>query len=96
MRAFEDLWQTRQPGSAPPKQVEVSVSGLILATQISRPLFDEVQKRQRFSQAMDRINLNGVLEGLCRLSSQLPPAYGEKFAFGASLAKRLRRRFHSI
>ncbi|ADG66156.1 DNA-directed DNA polymerase [Planctopirus limnophila DSM 3776] len=57
MRAFEDLWQTRQPGGAPPKQVEVSVSGLVLATQISRPLFDEVQKRQRVSQAMDRINL---------------------------------------
>jgi DNA polymerase-4 len=57
LQAFHDLWGDRRPSRAPIRKVDVTVSGLILASQVARPLFDEVEKRQRVSQAMDKINL---------------------------------------
>jgi DNA polymerase-4 len=57
LHAFETLWQTRPPGDAPPIKVGVEVGGLMLATQVSQSLFDQIEKPRRVSQAIDKINL---------------------------------------
>ncbi len=50
------LWERRPPNSQPIKKVDVCVAGLVRASQVSRPLFDDLEKLQRLSQAMDKIN----------------------------------------
>jgi DNA polymerase-4 len=57
LRCFHELWRQRAPGTCPIKKVNVIVSGLVLASQASRPLFAEMEKLQRVSQAMDAINV---------------------------------------
>lgn len=56
LQQFYKLWQRRSPGVRPIKKVEVSVAGLVLASQVSRPLFAEAEKLQRLSQTIDAIN----------------------------------------
>lgn len=53
---FYTLWQRRVPSVYTIKKVDACVTGLMLASQASRPLFDEIAKLQRISQAMDEIN----------------------------------------
>lgn len=56
LQQFYQLWQRRTPGAYPIKKVDVSVSGLVLASQVSPPLFEETRKLQRVTQAIDEIN----------------------------------------
>lgn len=56
LQQFYVLWRRRPPGDCPIKKVEVSVAGLVPASQVPRPLFDEVEKLQRLSQTIDEIN----------------------------------------
>jgi DNA polymerase-4 len=53
---FQKLWQNRPSGGAPVKKVDVSVFGLEPASQIPKSLFEDLEKQQRVSQAMDQIN----------------------------------------
>ena len=50
------LWRRRTPGACPIKKVDVSVAGLILTSQVSRPLFEPIAKLERLSQTIDKIN----------------------------------------
>jgi DNA polymerase-4 len=56
LQQFYKLWQRRPPGGYPIKKVDVCVGGLVLASQVSRPLFSEVEKLQRVSHTLDKIN----------------------------------------
>ena len=60
MKCFCILWGRREPGTRPIKikikKVDVSVAGLVPALQVPRPLFDELEKLRRLSQAIDEIN----------------------------------------
>ncbi len=56
LHQFYKLWERRTPGGYPIKKVDVCVAGLVLASQVSRPLFDEIEKLQRVSQTIDAIN----------------------------------------
>ncbi len=56
LHQFHKLWQRRAPSACPIKKVDVCVAGLVLASQVSRPLFDETEKLQRVSRALDKIN----------------------------------------
>ncbi|MBX3412139.1 MAG: type VI secretion protein ImpB [Pirellulales bacterium] len=53
---FSKLWQRRPASLSPPKKVGVCVTGLELTSQLSRVLFDEIDKLQHISQAIDEIN----------------------------------------
>jgi DNA polymerase-4 len=53
---FQQLWQQRIPTGGRPLKVGVEVSGLVPASQVSQPLFDEIEKPRRASQAIDNIN----------------------------------------
>ncbi|MCX5659658.1 MAG: type VI secretion protein ImpB [Planctomycetota bacterium] len=53
---FQRLWRRRLPRGERPLQVGVEVSGLELAAQSARPLFDEAERPQRVSAAIDKIN----------------------------------------
>ena len=55
LEQFYKLWQ-RTRGVCPIKKVDVCVAGLVLASQVSRPLFGEIEKLQRVSQTIDEIN----------------------------------------
>jgi len=56
LQQFYKLWQRRPPSVCPIKKVDVCVAGLVLASQVSRPLFGEFEKLQRISQTIDEIN----------------------------------------
>jgi DNA polymerase-4 len=56
LHAFEQLWQTRPRNMAAPMKVGVDVAGLKPAASVAAPLFDEIDKPQRLSVAMDKIN----------------------------------------
>ncbi|MCE9604421.1 MAG: type VI secretion protein ImpB [Planctomycetia bacterium] len=56
LQQFHKLWERCLPHDFPIKKVDVSVTGLVLATQVARPLFEETDKLQRLSQALDEIN----------------------------------------
>jgi DNA polymerase IV len=56
LQQFYKLWQRRIPGGCPIKKVDVNVARLVLASQVSLPLFDGIAKLQRISHAMDKIN----------------------------------------
>lgn len=56
LQQFHKLWQQRSPAVAPVKKVDVCVGELVLASQVPRSLFDEVEKLQRISQVIDQIN----------------------------------------
>ena len=56
LRQFYTLWQRRRPNLCPIKKVNVTVAGLVLASQVSRPLFAEIEKLQRVSETIDKIN----------------------------------------
>jgi DNA polymerase-4 len=56
LQQFYVLWRRRTPGVCPIKKVDVSVAGLVSASQVPRPLFDEIEKLQRLSQTIDEIN----------------------------------------
>jgi DNA polymerase IV len=53
---FQKLWQRRTAGHAPPLKVGVEVADLMPATQVSRPLFDGMEKPRQVSLAIDQIN----------------------------------------
>ena len=53
---FYKLWQRHTLGVCRIKKVDVCVTGLVLATQVSPPLFGEIEKLQRVSQTIDKIN----------------------------------------
>ncbi|MGL4460621.1 MAG: Y-family DNA polymerase, partial [Planctomycetia bacterium] len=53
---FEKLWRRRTPTGRPILKVEVCVVGLVAASQVARPLFDDMEKPLRVSRAMDEIN----------------------------------------
>ncbi len=57
LHQFYVLWRRRAPGACPIKKVGVCVAGLVPASQVPRPLFDEAEKLQRLSQAVDKINM---------------------------------------
>lgn len=56
LQEFYKLWRKRRPSPYPIKKVDVCVAGLESASQVSRPLFAEIEKLERLSQALDRIN----------------------------------------
>ena len=56
LQQFYKLWQQLSPTVASIKKVDVCVSELVLASQVPRSLFDENEKLQRLSQAIDQIN----------------------------------------
>ena len=56
LKSFYVIWRRRKPGAVPIKKVGVCVAGLVPATQVPRPLFDELEKLRRLSQAIDKIN----------------------------------------
>jgi DNA polymerase-4 len=56
LEKFQKLWRQRSFGSDPPIKVGVEVTGLVPAAQVSRSLFEEIEKPQRVSQAIDKIN----------------------------------------
>jgi DNA polymerase-4 len=56
LQQFHKVWQQRSPSVAPVKKVDVCVCELILASQVPGSLFNEVEKLQRISQAVDQIN----------------------------------------
>jgi hypothetical protein len=56
LRKFEQLWRRRAVADAPPIQVGVEVGDLVPAAQVSRSLFDEIEKPLRISHAIDIIN----------------------------------------
>lgn len=53
---FEKIWNRRAETQVPIKKVDVCVGHLVAASQVSKPLFDDVEKLQRASQAIDQIN----------------------------------------
>lgn len=53
---FEKIWNRRAETQVPIKKVDVCVGDLVAASQVSKPLFDDVEKLQRASQAIDQIN----------------------------------------
>lgn len=56
LQQFYKLWQRRAADHCPLKKVEVCVTGLVLTSQLPRVLFDEIDKLQRVSRAIDEIN----------------------------------------
>jgi DNA polymerase-4 len=56
LRQFDKLWRQRSWAGAPVKKVDVCVSELVLASQVSRPLFEEPAKLQQVSRIVDQIN----------------------------------------
>jgi DNA polymerase-4 len=56
LQTFQKLWRQRPLGADPPLKVGVEVAGLAPSTQVSRPLFDELEKPRCVSQAVDQIN----------------------------------------
>jgi DNA polymerase IV len=56
LHEFERLWQRYPRDLAAPMKVGVDVSGLTPAAFVARPLFDEIEKPQRLSKAIDKIN----------------------------------------
>ncbi len=56
LQQFYKLWKRRPPNLCAIKKVDVCVAGLVPASEVSRPLFDEVEKLQRLSQTIDKIN----------------------------------------
>jgi len=56
LKQFQTLWRDRADGAGPPIKVGVEVAGLVPATQVSQPLFDEMEKPGRVSRAVDKIN----------------------------------------
>ncbi len=56
LKQFYVLWRRRAPGACPIKKVNVSVAGLVPASEVPRSLFDEFEKLRRLSQAIDEIN----------------------------------------
>lgn len=56
LQLFHKLWQQRSPAAAPVKKVGICVGDLVLASQVPRSLFDEVEKLHRISRAIDQIN----------------------------------------
>lgn len=56
IQQVEKLWRLRPNSFSSIQKVDVCVSGLVLASQVPRSLFDEVDKRQQVSQVVDKIN----------------------------------------
>jgi DNA polymerase-4 len=56
LQQFDKLWQRRASSGCPIQKVDACVSGLAPTSQVARSLFDEVEKLQRVSQAIDQIN----------------------------------------
>jgi len=56
LRQFDKVWQRRPSDVLPVKKVDVSVTGLLPASQVPRWLFGETEKLRRVSRAIDRIN----------------------------------------
>jgi DNA polymerase IV len=56
LHEFERLWQKRPRSIAAPLKVGVDVAGLTPAAFVAKPLFDEIEKPQRLSKAIDKIN----------------------------------------
>ncbi len=57
LRLFERVWLKRVSNKGQIRKVDVTVSDLVLESQVTRSLFDEVNKLQRLSRAVDQINL---------------------------------------
>jgi DNA polymerase-4 len=56
LSAFHLLWQQRGAGGCRPMKVGMDVVDLVPAAQVSRPLFDAIEKPRRVSLAVDQIN----------------------------------------
>jgi DNA polymerase-4 len=56
LQIFQKLWRQRTFGCHPPLKVGVDVGGLVPSTQVSRSLFDQMEKPRWVSQAIDTIN----------------------------------------
>ena len=83
LKKFGTLWQQRIPGTGPPIKVGVEVTGLVPAAQVSRSLFDEIEKLGRVSQAIDKINRRWGPAAICFGSMQAFHHHmDDKIAFG--------------
>lgn len=56
LQQFARLWGRRPPLGRVIKKVDVCVGGLVLASQVSQPLFGEIEKLRRLSRTLDKIN----------------------------------------
>lgn len=56
LQQFESLWARRKRLTAPIIKVDVTVGGLVLTSQLSKNLFGDVEKLDRVSQTIDKIN----------------------------------------
>lgn len=56
LQEFYKLCRRRAPSSRQIKKVDVCVAGLVLVSQVPRPLFAEIAKLQKLSEAIDAIN----------------------------------------
>ncbi len=56
LHQFTTLWNRRRLRGKPVKKVDVTVAGLVPATQVSRSLFSDTDRLQRVSHAIDQIN----------------------------------------
>jgi DNA polymerase-4 len=53
---FYKLWSRVSPRLAPIKKVDATLNGLVSIEQVPRPLFDEIDKLERISGLVDRVN----------------------------------------
>jgi DNA polymerase-4 len=56
LEKFQQIWRQRVLGADLPIKVGVEVAGLVPATQVSRSLFDGMEKPRQMSHAIDKIN----------------------------------------
>ncbi|MGV3606733.1 MAG: Y-family DNA polymerase [Planctomycetaceae bacterium] len=56
LQQFGKIWQRRAESSVPIKKVDVCVGELVVKSQVANSLFDEIEKLQRASMAIDQIN----------------------------------------
>ncbi len=56
LQQFTKLWQQRPPTFHRIKKVDVSVAKLVMTSQVSRSLFEPVEKLRKISETVDKIN----------------------------------------
>ena len=56
LQQFYKLWRRRTPRAGAIHKVDACVAGLVLESQVARPLFAEAEKMRRLSRAIDAIN----------------------------------------
>ena len=82
---FQKLWSRRILNTGPPFKVGVEVAGLVSASQVPRPLFDDMEKPgEVFPRAVDQINqrLGGRRAIYFGLMQDFRHAMDDKIAFG--------------